>query len=173
MQKSVKLSFIIVAVLAASASACMANRPVGHNSSSLRKHPPQSKSNSASVAGQSSTLLPNGSVLLIGGEGGDGLVSTISVRNPQTGYTQQLSGHLVHARTGHSATLLPDGTVFVFGGMGSNGKLVETAEIFDLVAQQAAIVGGLALEPRAHHSATLLTDGTVLIAGGTGRDGEL
>lgn len=173
MQKRVKLSFIIVAVLAASASAGMANGPVRHNSSSLRKHPPQSKSNGASVVGQTSTLLPNGNVLLIGGEGADGPLSSISIRNLRTGATQQISGHLIHPRAGHSATLLPDGTVFVFGGMGSNGKLVETAEIFDLVAQQASIVSGLSLEPRAHHTATLLTEGTVLIAGGAGRDGEL
>ena len=173
MQMRVKLSFIIVAVLAVCASAGLAGSPARRNSSSLRKHPQQSKGNTTSIVGQTSTLLPNGRILLTGGEGADGPLSGIAVRNPQTGETQQVLGHLTQPRAGHSATLLPDGTVFIFGGVGSNGKLIETAETFDLVAQRTAVVGGLQLESRAHHTATLLTDGSVLIAGGVGRDGEL
>src|SRR5438067_1096660 len=61
------------------------------------------------IPGQSATLLPNGKWLLIGGESPNGPVTTIAVRDPQTGAISQLDGKLATARAWHTATLLPDG----------------------------------------------------------------
>ena len=60
------------------------------------------------------TLLPDGTVLVVGGYDGDVLAST-EVYDPALG-TWQTSGSLNDARSHHTATLLPDGTVLVVGG---------------------------------------------------------
>jgi hypothetical protein len=86
---------------------------------------------SLSSPGQSSTLLPNGHWLLLGGESPDGKPSALAVIwDPANGQSSLLAP-LSHARAWHTGTIQPDGTIFIFGGIGSNGKLVEAAEIFD------------------------------------------
>jgi RHS repeat-associated protein len=123
--------------------------------------------------GQTTTLLPNGKLLLIGGESASGVVVTVAVKDPKSEVTTELKAGLLHARAWHTATLLPDGTVLVFGGVDGAKNLVPAVEIFDPVKGRSSevLVKGLAL--RAHHSATLLTDGRVLIAGGIGASGEV
>jgi len=46
---------------------------------------PQSRQDAGALAGQSSTLLPNGRWLLIGGQGPTGSLGTAAVRDPDTG----------------------------------------------------------------------------------------
>src|SRR4051794_8724889 len=93
--------------------------------------------NTALTTGQSSTLLPDGRTLLLGGFDSKGLpLKDASVVN--AGGTQKLVG-MNFARSGHSATVLPDGTVFIFGGIGPDRHLVTTAELFDLATQQFSI----------------------------------
>lgn len=123
------------------------------------------------LAGQAVTLLPTGQWLLAGGEGPNGPVDSISIRDPRSGSVTQIDGKMIHARAWHTATLLPDGTVLIFGGVREHGKLVDAAEIYDPTTQQSQTVPIANLLVRAHHSATLLTDGRVLIAGGVDQEG--
>ena len=124
--------------------------------------------------GQSSTLLPNGNWLLLGGVGADGKAqSSALVRNSVTGSVSPLAGNLLSPRAWHSATMLPDGTVFVFGGVAQNGNLVAQSEIYDPQAQVSRAIGAGPLRLRSHHSATLLTNGQVLLAGGIGESGQV
>ena len=60
--------------------------------------------------GHTSTLLPNGKVLVAGGgDTGDGRVfATAELYDPATG-TWSPTGSMADRRSGHSATLLPDG----------------------------------------------------------------
>jgi hypothetical protein len=141
----------------------------------LRSRPKsQSKSSPTILSGQSSTVLPNGDILLLGGEGTAGPVTTASLKDSKTGTETTLSHALLHARTGHSATLLPDGSVFIFGGIGTSGAIESAAELFDPTTEQFKNVSVTGLTPRAYHTATVLTDGRVLFAGGTdGRGGTL
>jgi RHS repeat-associated protein len=127
----------------------------------------------SSVVGQTSTLLPSGKLLLLGGEGPRGIVSTAAIRDPTSGITTPLPNGLSFSRAWHTATLLPDGTIFVFGGIGTDGQVVSTAERFDPATglSQVAVTAGLI--PRAHHTSTLLTDGRVLLAGGISDSGEI
>lgn len=127
-----------------------------------------------SELGQSSTLLPNGNWLLLGGLGSDGKSRTSAfVRDPETGSVSSMARGLVYARAWQSATILPDGTVFVFGGISPSGALVAQAEIYDPQRQVSRSVGTGTLQPRARHSATLLTDGQVLLAGGVDDAGQV
>ena len=107
------------------------------------------------------TLLPNGKVLVAGGYNGAYLASA-ELYDPVTG-TWSATGNMISARSGHSATLLPDGTVLVAGG--KSATYLFSAELYDPATGTWSAAGNL---PIAHagHTATLLTTGTVLIVGG-------
>jgi RHS repeat-associated protein len=117
-------------------------------------------------AGQSTTLLPDGRLLLIGGKEEDGLRGGAAIRDGRTGETVALPSGLHQARAWHSATMLPDGRVLVVGGIDGDGQALESAEIFDPEAQTFEMLSPASFSPHAYHTATLLTDGQVLIAGG-------
>lgn len=143
---------------------------------SARLHAPQqaptSAANSRTQAtpstakqSQSSTLLPDGQILLLGGFGSDRKPVADAYLVDRSGKTQKIPAQLQVPRAGHTATVLPDGNVLVFGGVNASGGIVSVAEIYDPVARNFSPVS-TRLVPRAFHSATLLTDGTLLIAGG-------
>ncbi len=120
------------------------------------------------------TLLPDGRVLVVGGSGEDGPLASAEVWEPSTGEFSP-TGSLDGARSLHTATLLPDGRVLVVGGwrdeMGSYVELA-SAEIWD-PATGAFGPAGLLVEARDNHTATLLPDGRVLAVGGEGENGLL
>ena len=62
-------------------------------------------------AGHTATLLPDGRVLVAGGD----FIDTAELWNPETG-SFYAAGSMTDARSGHTATLLPDGRVLVMGG---------------------------------------------------------
>ncbi len=75
------------------------------------------------------TLLPNGKVLVTGGDNsssGSGLASA-ELYDPATGMWTT-TGRLAAARYGNTATLLPNGKVLVNGGNGN----VSSAELYDV-----------------------------------------
>ncbi len=118
-----------------------------------------------------STLLPDGQVLLIGLSFDDQLVPTgvtPCLWSPAT--TCRAAGSMAVARMNHTATLLNDGRVLVVGGetpAGDSWTPVATAELWDPRTLTFSPAGTLP-EGRANHTATLLADGRVLIQGGTG-----
>lgn len=61
------------------------------------------------------TLLPDGHVLVTGGEGGDGVLKSSEVYDPAT-TTWKRTANLTLARKAHSASLLSTGQVLVVGG---------------------------------------------------------
>jgi RHS repeat-associated protein len=128
---------------------------------------------SVSVAGQSQTLLPDGRVLVIGGEGPEGPRATADIIDPQSGQTVRVSADLTHARAWHSATVLPNGKVLIYGGTDRSHNLIEEGELFDPLTQEFQTLPPTTLTPRAGHTATVLTDGRVLFAGGRNRQGDV
>ncbi|HKV94283.1 MAG TPA: kelch repeat-containing protein [Candidatus Angelobacter sp.] len=126
----------------------------------------------ANVLGRSSTILPDGSILLAGGLDSKSSVTSSAFIQTSDGTAIPLNSGLNVARVGHSATVLPDGTVFIFGGIGADGKIVTSAEKFDPISRQFTVVPNVLAVPRAFHTATLLTDGTLLFAGGVSQGGE-
>lgn len=124
------------------------------------------------LAGQTSTLLPDGRLLLTGGEDTNGPVSIVLLKDPQAGITLKLTSGLVHPRAWHTAALLPNGTVLISGGIGANGAVESTAELFDPSTQIFVNLPSGGLTARARHTATVLTDGRLLIVGGVATDGQ-
>ena len=122
--------------------------------------------------GHTTTLLPNGKVLVIGGigktnveTGYSGLVTSIELYDPLTN-TWTIGPGLVTSRSRHTAMLLPNGKVLVAGGypFGSNVGFAGM-ELYD-PATNAWTAGGGLLASLAQHTATLLPDGRVLLMGG-------
>jgi RHS repeat-associated protein len=129
--------------------------------STLRANTPQP--NAETPAGQSATLMPDGRVLLIGGDGAQW-------RDPVTGAVTPVGGTIFFARAWHTATLLPDGTVLVLGGVNEGGEVISAPERFDPVTEIFEPLP-VTVSPRAHHTVTVLPDERVLIVGGQTPEG--
>ncbi len=119
-------------------------------------------------ASHTATLLPNGYVLVAGGETFDGTnyvsVGLSELYDPSTG-TWTVNAALNVARQYHTATAMVDGRVLVVGGYNDDTGHLTSAELFDPHTGTWQPTGSLA-DARAAHSATLLPSGQVLVAGG-------
>ena len=122
-------------------------------------------------ASHSSTLLPNGKVLIAGGFAGSGgeynPYKTAELYDPNSG-TFQAIAEMSIGRSGHTATLLKNGKVLIIGGWTGRYDLRGSSEIFDPATNTFAPTGNLVVG-RAGNTATLLADGRVLVTGGEDR----
>jgi hypothetical protein len=62
------------------------------------------------------TLLPNGKVLIAGGSGTTGVLSSTEIYDPATNTFAASTPKMNQARGGATATLLPNGKVLIAGG---------------------------------------------------------
>jgi N-acetylneuraminic acid mutarotase len=116
------------------------------------------------------TLLPNGKVLVAGGLGtGNVYLASAELYDPATN-TWSAAGSMSTARRAHTATLLPNGKVLVAGGF--SGSALASAELYDPATNSWTPAGSLSTA-RYAHTATMLPNGTVLVAGGSGGSGPL
>ncbi|WP_437755996.1 kelch repeat-containing protein [Sorangium sp. So ce1389] len=110
------------------------------------------------------TLLPNGEVLVAGGEEDARIDPARAERyDPEADRWKCAVASMTYARADHTATLLPDGLVLVAGGNSAS------AERYDPAIDTWVPTGPME-HLRSRHTATLLTSGEVLVAGGQGRD---
>ena len=128
--------------------------------------------------GHSATVLPNGKVLIVGGDTNftniyaGTATSTSEIYDPATG-TFTLSGNTVSNHSYHTATLLPNGKVLIAGGesmynyhsQGSQNDSTDKSEIFDPVTGTFSATGNMVYSLFAGHSSTLLNNGKVIIIG--------
>ncbi len=116
--------------------------------------------------GQTATLLNDGTVLIAGGNDGNGnALSSAELYDPTNGAWTLVPQSMVNARYDATATLLNDGTVLIVGGNGGHGPL-NTAELYNPANESFSTVGNMSTA-RANAGATLLNNGMVLVAGGT------
>jgi hypothetical protein len=131
------------------------------------------------------TLLPNGKVLIIGGElttNGVHPVRTAELYDPATGtfsptgnditrfYDREIDKFYYRGRMGtvwtkHTATLLADSRVLIAGGSNSDAKSLASAELYSLLDGKFTPTGSMVYSRR-EHRAIRLADGRVLITGG-------
>jgi N-acetylneuraminic acid mutarotase len=114
------------------------------------------------------TLLPDGTVLVLGGQQNSVLALSSAERYDPAANTWTPLVAMSTARWVHAATLLPDGRVLVTGGLASSSSVTDrTAEVYDPASAQPPAALPMAAA-RAYHTATLLdAAGTVLVLGGT------
>jgi hypothetical protein len=124
------------------------------------------------------TRLPNGDVLILGGNeemGGWAYGFSSNSRRTQLyagdRYSLQEGAVMQDARSRHTAILLADGLVWVAGGIGIVEVPVPSSEFYDPASKQFRI-GPDFSRGRSEQSATLLRDGRVLVLGGVAHDAE-
>ncbi len=121
-------------------------------------------------AAHTATLLPDGRVLVAGGDYWSwSRPATAEVYDPATGVWNE-TGPLHSPRSGHTATPLPDGRVLVVGGDLQSRSKFATAEVYDPATGLWLATSPLSTR-RVAHTATLLPDGPVLVEGGNLQSG--
>jgi WD40 repeat protein len=117
------------------------------------------------------TLLPDGRVLVTGGENGltgvplrTGVLASADVYDPATGKFSP-TGSMAVARTTQSATLLTSGLVLIAGGQTGTSRVVASAELYDPSTGKFSPIGSMA-QVRGRQSAIALADGRVFVLGG-------
>lgn len=117
-----------------------------------------------------STLLPNGKVLIAGGQAASGVTRRAELFDPAAGAWINTTA-MSTSRLAHTATLLRNGKVLVAGGWATTGftNVLNSAELYDPATESWTPTGSMATR-RGYHQAVLLADGKVLVAGGAGDD---
>lgn len=121
--------------------------------------------------GHTATLLPNGTVLVVGGYSSNtsasastAALSSAEVYVPRT-KTWEQAHHLHTARSSHRAVLLRTGKVLVVGGYDTSDTPLASAELYDPGTGTWAVTGSMATG-RVEFAAVLLPSGRVLVVGG-------
>ncbi|WNG50510.1 kelch-like protein [Archangium minus] len=105
--------------------------------------------------GGTMTLLPSGTVLVLGGSSG---LFYAEMYDPATGTWSATTTPDIGTRYARVATLLPSGKVLLTGG-------IYTTRLYDPATRSFSYAGEM--DARGDHTATLLPSGKVLVAGGT------
>jgi hypothetical protein len=130
---------------------------------------------SMSVAryGHTATRLPDGKVLIVGGDPNAATRSTAEIYDPASGTFSTVASQLAVTRINHAAAALGDGRVLVFGGESGNYLVRGTVEAYDPATQTFTLFARMATA-RVRGTATTLTSGPgsgkVLVFGGGARN---
>jgi hypothetical protein len=99
------------------------------------------------------TLLQSGKVLVAGGVGHSGVLSSAELYDPATG-TWTETGSMGTPRGSHTATLLPSGKVLIAGGANYTDGSLDSAELYDPASGTWTTTGSMSTA-RGAHMATL------------------
>jgi hypothetical protein len=115
------------------------------------------------ISGRTTTLLPNGNVLLVGGENEDLGWFAAELYDSSIGKFKSIGAMAQPRDYGHALTLLRDGSVLITGDQ--LHFIGATTEFYFPSTNSFAAAANMT-RPRFLHTSTLLMDGRVLVAGG-------
>ncbi len=125
--------------------------------------------------GHTATLLPDGSVAIIGGfyTSTGNAAGMVEIYQPESRNFSEFSPGML-PRGNHTATLLNDGRILIVGGSDA-GVAMGNPDLYDPNTQNftSALNSAVDIIHRQNHTATLLNNGTVLIVGGQNEDGPV
>lgn len=123
--------------------------------------------------GHTATVLPDGTVLIVGGRGPDDrLVEAPEIIDPLAGTTRALPSSGLMLRTEHTATLLTNGEVLIAGGRDASGNALASVQLWDSATGVALPVESSLQVARYAHEAALLATGEGLLSSGKNSAGE-
>lgn len=156
--------------------------PVAHNTAELYDPAAQTftaisaKMTSSRSDSPAATLLPDGKVLIAGGQRsskGGVILNNAELYDPATQTFTAITATMSSVRAAHTATLLSTGKVLLTGGYDflsstkpPTANTLRSMELYDPTAQTFTAITAMMDTSRAFHTATALTDGTVLLTGG-------
>ena len=125
---------------------------------------------------QTATLLPDGRVLVVGGQRFDlhdgglfpGRPTDGEIYDPKANRWSSTTP-MGASRLAQTATQLPDGRILVTGGLDDNGVPLKSTEIYDAPQDRWISAAPMAIA-RSGHMATLMANGDVLVAAGLGEE---
>ncbi len=119
--------------------------------------------------GHSSTLLPNGKILIAGGQTTGGMLLTSSIIFDPATRSFLPAPALSQPRSGHTSIVFKSQQrdfVLLAGGVSTAGRSVANADVYELAANRISALPTSMTMDRVDSSAVLLRDGRVLIQGG-------
>ncbi|MFN2351678.1 MAG: kelch repeat-containing protein [Kiritimatiellia bacterium] len=114
----------------------------------------------------STVVLPDGSVVLMGGHDAGLLNDVWRSTDGGSNWTEQTSGAAWAARMGHTSLALPDGGILVTGGRVFATLTNDVWRSDDQGVTWTQIVTNAPWAPRRYHATTLAPDGSILLMGG-------
>jgi hypothetical protein len=111
------------------------------------------------------TLLPDGRLMVAGGNDEFGETSTSQIFTNEVAGTWSSYGNLVVPRLSHAAHLLPNGDLLISGGAQSPGNAVTQSERFDVATSSWSLDSNY-IVPRAYGTAVMAADNTIYSIGG-------
>ena len=118
------------------------------------------------------TLLPDGRVVIAGGQDANGnVLATVEIFQPDG--TVSSGPPMGTPRYGHSAVLLGNGHLLVAGGHTTGGAVLKTAEIFDPSSNTWTSISSLMTDARADFTMSALSSGDALVIGGNNGSGPV
>jgi hypothetical protein len=119
------------------------------------------------------TMLPDGTVLLLGGvDAASNVIEAGERFNPSTRTFSAVENAALLPRAHQSATLLTDGRVLITGGFDAKGSPVVEAELWNSRTQQSESISAKLNGARLDAVATLAADGSVWLTGGVDANGK-
>ena len=113
--------------------------------------------------GHTATLLPDGRVMVLGGNSYGGFLATVEIYDPETGDFTLLEPLLSITRFQHSAIPLSDGTLLLIGG--NYNDQLPSAEIIDTATLRTILTTTLQVN-RYNQTGSVLPNGDILVVGG-------
>ncbi|MFO1387701.1 RHS repeat-associated core domain-containing protein [Cellvibrio sp.] len=123
--------------------------------------------------GHTTTVLPDGKVLIHGGTDSNGnVVEPIEILSPSTGEVSVINSSGLTPRAFHTATLLTNGYLLISGGESSGHEILKTAQLLntDSLLDKGQVISTVA--SWSNHQAALLPTGQGLLWGGLGHSSK-